>query len=549
MQRVIGLDIGSYSVKAVEIVNTFKSYEIANFYENVIPQLDKVSPSAVIPASMEQLFSENEIVADRIIAAIPGQYISSRILEFHFSDPKKIETAIYSEIEDLVPFNLDHMIIDHQILGEVDGKTTALVVMTKKVFLHSFLEHLRRLKIDPKLIDIDSLSFYNLSNYVHAEGEGTTAIIDIGHEKISLCLVADGILRMFRSINLGGKYITEFLARDMEIDFNQAQLLKHRVSRILCSADDGKNLNPEDYAIAERITLSMHALVKELNRTIYAFNSSGAKPVTTIYLSGGTSRLANIDLYLQERLNVEVKTNNLDQTELKLNPQLRDHMVIIPQSVAIGLRAVAPVKKQSRINLRRGEFAFVQNYESVLRATGNVFKLVAIALLVLSVSYSINYFFYDKNIRKIRTQYQKELVSSFPELKKKFRRSTAGIDSLHREAEKKFNSSINTKRTSIDQFLRSNLSSPPLEVLKVISEQLPKDLELNITLYQFNSNNSGGGLLVLKGETNGYDSVSKTLLQLQKVKALHNVREKSSQAKPGTDGKIIEFTFQANYAG
>ena len=345
MQRVIGLDIGSYSVKAVEIVNTFKSYEIANFYENVIPQLDKVSPSTVIPASMEQLFSENEIVADRIIAAIPGQYISSRILEFHFSDPKKIETAIYSEIEDLVPFNLDHMIIDHQILGEVDGKTTALVVMTKKVFLHSFLEHLRRLKIDPKLIDIDSLSFYNLSNYVHTEGEGTTAIIDIGHEKISLCLVADGILRMFRSINLGGKYITEFLARDMEIDFNQAQLLKHRVSRILCSADDGKNLNPEDYAIAERITLSMHALVKELNRTIYAFNSSGSKPVTTIYLSGGTSRLANIDLYLQERLNVEVKTNNLDQTELKLNPQLRDHMVIIPQSVAIGLRAVAPRKE------------------------------------------------------------------------------------------------------------------------------------------------------------------------------------------------------------
>ena len=138
MQRVIGLDIGSYSVKAVEIVNTFKSYEIANFYENVIPQIDEVPPDAVIPSSMEQLFKENKLEADRIITAMPGQYISSRILSFNFSDVKKIETAIYAEIEDIVPFNLDEMIIDHQILGEVGGKTIALVAMTRQKFSQKF---------------------------------------------------------------------------------------------------------------------------------------------------------------------------------------------------------------------------------------------------------------------------------------------------------------------------------------------------------------------------------------------------------------------------
>lgn len=549
MQRVIGLDIGSYSVKAVEIVNTFKSYEIANFYENVIPQIDEVPPDAVIPASMEQLFKENNLEADRIIAAMPGQYISSRILPFNFSDAKKIEAAIYAEIEDLVPFNLEEMITDHQILGEVGGKTIALVAMTRKNFLKSFLEHLQRLEIDPKLVDIDSLSFYNLAPYICDDSEKVTAVVDIGHEKTSVCIVSNGILRMFRAINLGGKYITEFLARDMEVDFNQAQLLKHRVSQVFCEEDQGKSLNEEDYAVAERITLAANTLVKELGRTLYAFKTSGEQAVSTIYLSGGTSRTHNLNRYLEDQLELEVKMNRLDETELKISPHLHDYMIIMPQSVSIGMRAVTAVKRHTQINLRRGEFAFVQSYESVLKFTSNVFKIMALALLVLCASYGVKYFFYNQQVTRIKSQYQKELVAAFPDLKKKYRNKNVSFARLQRDAKKKFSSSVQSMTSSADSFLQTNATSGSMLVLKAISETLPKELELNVTLYQFNANDRGGGRLLLRGETNGYDAVSKTLEHLQKVQVLSEVKEKSSQAKPGTDGKIIEFTFQANYEG
>ena len=549
MQRVIGLDIGSYSVKAVEIVNTFKSYEIANFYENVIPQIDEVPPDTVIPASMEQLFKENNLEADRIITAMPGQYISSRILSFNFSDAKKIETAIYSEIEDIVPFNLDEMIIDHQILGEVDGKTIALVAMTRKNFLKSFLEHLQSLAIDPKLIDIDSLSFYNLAPYICENTNEVTAIVDIGHEKTSVCIVSDGILRMFRAINLGGKYITEFLARDMELEFNQAQVLKHRVSQVFCEKDQGQSLSKEDYAVAERITLATNTLVKELGRTLYAFKTSGEKHVSTIYLSGGTSRTRNINHHLEDHLELEVKMNRLDETSLKISQHLHDHMVIMPQSVSIGMRAVTAVKRHTQINLRRGEFAFVQDYESVLRFTSNVFKVMALAFIVLCASYGVKYFFYNQQITRVKQRYQKELVSVFPDMKKKYRNKNVSFDRLQRDAKKKFSGVLDSMTTSADSFLHLNASSGSLLLLKEISEQLPKKLELNVTLYQFSANNRGGGRLLLKGETSGYDAVSKTLEKLKQVSILSNVKEKSSQAKPGTDGKIIEFTFQADYEG
>ena len=93
---------------------------------------------AIVPVCMEQLFRENDLKADRILTAMPGQFGSSRVLPFHFSDPRKIEASVMVELEDQVHFNMDDMIIDHQILGTAYGKTMALAVMTRKTFLKEF---------------------------------------------------------------------------------------------------------------------------------------------------------------------------------------------------------------------------------------------------------------------------------------------------------------------------------------------------------------------------------------------------------------------------
>src|SRR5205814_1717990 len=115
---------------------------------------------AVAPSCMEQLFKENNLSADRIVTAMPGQFISSRIVSLGFSDPRKVQTAVMAEVQEAVPFNLDDMIIDHQTLGTVAGRTIALAVMTRKAFLKNFLDLLKHINIDPKLVDIDSLAFY-----------------------------------------------------------------------------------------------------------------------------------------------------------------------------------------------------------------------------------------------------------------------------------------------------------------------------------------------------------------------------------------------------
>lgn len=545
MQKIIGLDIGSYSIKAVEIVNKYKSYEISNFYENVIPQIDELSPDVMLPACMEQLFQENELKADRIVTAMPGQYISSRILPFNFSDPHKIEAAVFAEIEDAVPFNLDEMIVDHQILGQMAQKTVALVVMTKKAFLASFLEHLHRIDIDPKVVDVDSLAFYNLCPYLEMESGKCYGLVDVGHEKTSVCLVQDGVLRMFRSINLGGRYITEFLARDLEVSFNEAQRIKHRVSRMLTEQDQGSDLSSEDRTVADRITIASNAIVKELGRTLYAFKTWEKSPIERIYLSGGSSVIKNFDQYLTTNLEVETFHNRLEKSGLKIKEHLTEQMPSMSQSLSIGIRAVTSVKRHSQINLRKGPFAYVQDYESVFKAAGSVFKIVAVALLLLSFSYGIKYYSYNKQIEKLQKVYKKELFSTVPDLKRKFNSERYNFSIIRRDANTELRDRIARKKAATEGFVDLNSDSGALVALQDLSKAVPKDVQVNMVEYRFETKADGTGKIRIRVEADSYDTIAKFEQSLRTISSLAEINEKSSDSKPGTE--IIVAVVEADY--
>jgi type IV pilus assembly protein PilM len=551
MQKIIGLDIGSYSIKAVEIINSFKTYEIVNFYEKVIPTDSELSNEELLPLCMEQLFRENNLVADRIIAAMPGQYISSRVMPFGFSDAKKIRESIYGEVEDRVPFDLEDMIVDHQILGTSAGSTMVLVVMTRKNFLQTFLEHLERININPKLVDVDSLALYNLTSFLKIEPSQVAAIVDVGHEKTSVCIVQDGILRMFRSIKHGGKAITEFLSRDLEVGYNEAQEVKHRVSRVVWRDEDPLGLSEADLRIARRIGLSANAIVKELGRTFYAFKTWEKTPITKIFISGGTAKIIGFDEYFADQLGVEVEKSGLFDTNLQIDDSLRAHKEIIPQSVSIGLRAVTGVKRHSQINLRKGEFAYSQDYEALLKVTTGILKYLSVGILLVTFSYISQYVFYKSQINGLQEEFVKDYVKQIPDAKKKLSgksiSASGGFAKIRSQAFDRMHSDINQRRKALGDFQQAAAGAGALIALKDISTTLPKTIKLEVTSYEYNINPDLSGRVVLKGETDGFGTMSQIIEALKKNPSFQEVKEKSSGAKPGTDNKTIEFNIQFVY--
>jgi general secretion pathway protein L len=549
MQKVIGLDIGSYSIKAVEIINSFKSYQIKNFYELEMSYSDGVEKNVILAQCLERIFTENNLHADRILTAMPGQYISSRIVPVAFSDPRKIGMAVFAEVEDAVPFNLDHMIVDHQILGKApDGRTIVMVVMTRKTFLRSFLDHLNRVHIDPKLIDIDSLSFYNLAPYLRVDPDECVAMVDIGHEKTSVCVVQNGLLKMFRSINIGGAYLTEFLSRDLEVTLAEAQSAKHRVSRLTCDADLGTDLSSQDKHIAERMTLACNAIVKDLGRTIYAFKTWDRTKISRIFLSGGSARIKNMDLYLAEQLGIPVLLNRLDATDLKIDESLADKALVMPQSVAIGMRSVMSAKKHSQINLRKGEFAYVQNYAQIMRIGKIVAQVLGVAILLLMISYGFRSFIYGRQMTQLEREYQRE-YSSIGMARKK----TQGVmefQKFRNDVRNTIQKEIISRKDAVDGFIAASGTSPGLLALQDISGAIPKTVKIDVTQFVFTGTpGQVGGKLQMKAETDGYSSVEAVKEAIKKIPTISEVEEKQSGGKPGTDNKVIEFSLIMSYKG
>ena len=547
MQKVIGLDIGSYSIKAVEIVNTFKSYEITNFYEVVIPNIEGVPLDAIVPVCMEQLFRENDIKADRILTAMPGQFISSRVLPFNFSDPRKIEASVMVELEDQVPFNMDDMIIDHQILGTAYGKTMALAVMTRKTFLKNFLDLLSRINIDPKLIDVDSLAFYNISSEVTENDDLNYALVDIGNEKTTVCIVRNGLLRMFRSINLGGRYITDFLARDLQVDFAEAQRIKHAVSRVQVGDQSLDELSARDRMVVERMTLAVNSIVKELGRTFYSYKNWDKQEISKVIISGGTSRIQDFDTFLSKQLEVDVEKFTLQGSNLNFNPSLELNESKLAQSLAIGIRAVSNVKKHSQINLRRGEFAYVQNYESVMKVFTRVARVISVIITLLMVSYIFKFYQYNSQIENIKKEYKAEYLRTFPTLKKQYKNKNISFKKLRKDAENKLKGEIRSKQDAVAEFQIANSGSGALVALYEMSKSIPKGVKIDITSFDFRSIGGGSGKLSIRAETDNFSSQSKIIEALTKVPVFVDVKEKNSGTKPGSGGKIIEFTVDANY--
>ena len=546
MQKVIALDIGSYSIKALEILNTFKSYEITNFYEKIIPPSPMGSSEELTLQSMELIFKENNLDADRIVTALPGQLVSSRILTFNFSDQRKIAKAVISNLEEVVPFNLDDMVIDHHIMGSFGKKTMVLVVMTKKSFLSNFLDLLHKVNIDPRLIDIDNLAFYNLTPFIKHPMDSCYATIDVGHEKTSICVFKDGVLRMFRSINLGGKYITEFLAKDMEISFEEAQSLKHKISRVLYSKDQGEDLSGDDRFIAERIREATSIIIKELGRTTYSFKNWDRSPLSQIYLSGGTSLIKNFKELLQEQLEISVDTFTLQGADLQINPNLNQYISLIPQGIGIGLRTVSAIKKQSTINLRKGEFAYVQNYESLIKNSMYVAKIVGVIFLMLFICYGLKYFIYSGNAKDIKDKYIKG--SSLILTGKKTKSDKVDFKKLVKSTEQDINKEIEKMKTTVDYFYAETDSSPVVEILKETSKAIPKSLIVEFTEFSFRTEDSGNRVITIKAETEGYENEAKILDILKNIPFLSNVTEVNASSKIGQkNANIIVFTVRADY--
>lgn len=553
MQKILGLDIGSYSIKAIEILNTFKTYKITKFHEIVIPEIEGLDQSAIGLTAVKQLFTENEIDADRTYTAIMGLLVSMRMLQLHNVKKRNIPAVVLNELESQAPFSIDDTVIDQQIIDSKDGVTTVLAVMCRKDHVEAYLSGLSELAIEPKVIDVDYLSFMNLMPFLNfdavdsAGGDGdkknSRLILDIGHLKTSIVLFSQDKLVTARTIRMGGRFFTDFMQKSLNVSFNEAQRLKHEVSRIPLASDETEaTLSNEQKLVSKYLGLAVNELVKELFRTLHSFKAQERIVPESIIITGGSAVIRNLPQYLEEVLQIPVRMMEFDHARLHVDDPELDQQPTIAQALATGLRGV-PNKNHSLVNLRKGELALVGSYDAVIRQISNIGILVASLLFCLLASYSLRWWLYGKQIESMKKEFRNEVIRIVGQEPRQLRNIAASSDwqlAAYSGRALKFIQDEIDNRQRILQDYASRKSAVPLRILTEVSEEIPQDIKIDLTNFQVQ-----GKQFNLEGETDSFSSSEKILGLLRQIESLTSVERKTQENKPGTDGKVVKFTVSA----
>ncbi len=336
-RRVLGLDIGSHSVKAVELRQALgRELEVVQLRSFALDD-----PAPALATELRHLFSAHDLPAQNVVVSIAGDRLSTRRLSFPFKDKRKVAAAVPFEVEEQVPFDLKDYIVDWDVAGETATglEVAASVVPRSEVSL--LLETLAEAGISPRVIEAEGLALSNLATIL--ELPGLRLLADVGHRKTTLALCRDGRVLATRTVPIAGRALTLAVGQERGLGELEAERAK---------IEEGVIGNKR---MAQAVTV-LDRLARELARTLASFEplQNGAN-IERAHLLGGSARLAGLDLYLGERTGLAFDRLPLPRGPLGTAFVAQGDTLLFAPAMALALRGTT--RTTTRINLRQGDLA------------------------------------------------------------------------------------------------------------------------------------------------------------------------------------------------
>ncbi len=324
--HLVGLDIGSRTVKAGELVEAKKGFVLKNFgtidiASGMIEEGVIKDPEAVAD-SIRELFRTFNIKEQNVAISIGGYSVIVKKINVQTTTEEELQETIQFEAEQYIPFDIADVNIDFQILGEVDNnpeQMSVLLVAAKTDMIDDYINLVNLAGLNPCIIDVDAFALQNIYELNYEIEDQSVALIDIGASKTSLNILQGDASLFMRDVALGCSQINERIASMADCSFEEAEELKFA---------------EEDDKISQENRLEFIASVttdwcEEIRRAMdYFYSTDTETQIKRILLSGGG---AHIDTFRQllatetstevEMINpfanVDIGNKNLDTTYLE----------------------------------------------------------------------------------------------------------------------------------------------------------------------------------------------------------------------------------------
>lgn len=309
-KRKLTLDIGASTLKLAEYSVVKDSYELVAYAVGTLPApADSVENAPLITAVLEEMAKEKGIKPGPVAVAVSGQVTFTKFAAIPFAGgQEKFDQLVRYEIEQNIPFPIDEMVCDYQILGETEtGDKSVMIVSAKTDLLEAVSSAVQAANFSPTVIDVSPLA---LTSAVRGGEEGgCTVILDIG-QKTSSLVIMEGDKIYDRSIPVAGGSITREIASQFGCSPEEAEALKREKAYVSLGGVT-EDEDPDLDRLSKICRSVLTRLTAEISRSInfYRSQQGGGVPVK-FYLSGAGSLLPQIDTFFAESLQIEVEFVN-----------------------------------------------------------------------------------------------------------------------------------------------------------------------------------------------------------------------------------------------
>lgn len=305
---LIGLDIGSSSVKAVELKKKGATYELVNLGVEGLGQ-DVVVDGAIMDAlsvssALEKIFTDNKIKVRNVATSVSGHSVIVKRITVGAASEEEIYNAIPYEAQQHIPFDMADVNLSYQSLGPASGGTgtDVMLVAVKREKILNHTNVLSQARTAATVVDYDGFAVYNAFevNY-DIPPDQMVALLNIGASIMNIVIGRIGMPLFTRDVSVGGNQYTDTLQKELDLSFDDAEKLKR--------GEEVPNVTAEQKTPHLRSVSEI--LMLEIQKTFDFFRqTTSTENIQHIYLAGGTAKIEGLVDQLKEEFNIPVEILN-----------------------------------------------------------------------------------------------------------------------------------------------------------------------------------------------------------------------------------------------
>jgi type IV pilus assembly protein PilM len=336
-KSIVGLDIGSNSIKAVELQRSRGEVMVSHLGMELLASdivVDSmIVDSGSVASAISKIFAEHAFKAKQVATSVSGHSVIVKKISMQTMDEPELGEAVRNEAAQYIPFDMSDVNVDYQVLSDnLDGPTIdVLLVAVKKDKILNYTNALQLSGRQPAIVDIDAFALQNCYEYNYDPAPNSTvALLNIGASVMNINIVRGTIPLFTRDVSVGGNQYTDSLQKELDLSYDDAEALKLG-KKVGTVSEDAK------LPILQQVT---EIIVLEIQKTFDFFRATASgEHIERIYISGGSSQVPGLIEALRQEFSIPVDPMN---PFLKIIPPIGEGADLIEKNsvqlaVAVGL--------------------------------------------------------------------------------------------------------------------------------------------------------------------------------------------------------------------